>query len=254
MGLRSHFCALSVNKLPPVAYTERMSDMVISDKESAFRFIAYIAGALSGKAGGEISFSGGRVYLHVRAQGELPACLLAALEDRIAEVYCIGYKYAYLRENIGAAGLREEERGILLSAVIAADLAADKRYVRARLKEVREHTLDGFFRFRLRDLEEKWRSVAVGIPRVFTDGQLADFMAYLLGISKGKVFLKGHSVYDTRCRKLHRSFLLDAAGGGDAVREIVLSGAGRIECLGTPGEREENFLKRYYAGRVAFFA
>ena len=38
----------------------------------------------------------------------------------------------------------------------------------------------------------------------------------------------------------------------NTLREIVLSGAGKVECLTAPGTRLENFLRRYYAGRAVF--
>lgn len=235
-----------------------MGELVVSEREGAFRYIAYVAGALAGshgaKARTQVSFSGGRAVLRVLAE-EREASVRALAADRIAEVYCIGYKYELLHGLICPAGLSEEERGILRTAVIAADLAADKRYVLSRLSEVREHTLDGFFRFRLRELAAKWRGIAACVPRVFTRGELAEFMEYLLGGNRGRVFLKGSEVYDARCRRLRRSSLLgDGAPETDTLREIVLSGAGKVDCLGTPGEREQLFLRRYYAGRVGFYA
>ena len=233
-----------------------MDELFVSERESAFRYIAYVAGAFSCRRGvqTEIGFSGGRVFLRVRAGEKQLASLRRAAEDRIAEVYCVGYKYELLRRQASPAGLDAEERGILHAAIIAADLAADKRYVLSRLREVRVHTLDGFFLFRLRELAEKWKNVAACVPRLFTGGQLEEFMRCLLGGNRGRVFLKGNEVYDAHCRRLHRSTLLGESAGQDAAREIVLSGAGLVECLGKAGAREEDFLRRYYAGRVGFFA
>lgn len=234
-----------------------MGELIVSERESAFRYVAYVAGALSGSrraAQTEIGFCGGRVYLRVRAGERALAALRGLVEDRIAEVYCVGYKYELFRGLVCPAGLNAEERGILLSAIIAADLPADKRYVLSRLTEVKEHALDGFFLFRLRDLAAKWKNIAACVPHALSHGQLTEFMQYLLGGSRGRVFLKGNEVYDAHCRRLHRSSLLGEEALPDPLREIVLSGAGKVECLGRAGEREELFLKRYYAGRVGFFA
>lgn len=234
-----------------------MDELIVSERESAFRYIAYTAGALSGcrrTANTEIRFQGGRVILCVRAGERALVALRAPVEDRIAEVYCVGYKYELLRAHVCPAGLTPEEREILLSAIIAADLAADKRYVLSRLAEVKEHTLDGFYLFRLRELAAKWKNIAACVPPVFSNGQLIEFMQYILGGSRGRVFLKGNEVYDARCRRLHRASLLGEKTVPDTLREIVLSGAGKVECLGKADEREERFLRRYYAGRVGFFA
>lgn len=222
---------------------------VISEREDNCRFIAYIAGALASPAGGNmrISFGGGRVSLSSCGEELRPLA-----EEKIAEVLCIGYKYAELA-SVAPAGLGAGDTEILRAAIIAADFAEDKRYVLSRLRGAREYPIDGFFTFRLKDLREKWKGVAACVPPVFTRGQLSEFMEFLLGTVRGKIFLKGNGVYDSRCRRLRRSALI---GGGDAeldtLREIVLSCAGKVECLGAITAGEEDFLRRYYAGRVGF--
>ena len=90
------------------------------------------------------------------------------------------------------------------------------------------------------------------LPAVFTRGRLEEVMRYLLGGSRGKVFVKEDGVYDSRCRKLRRACLIGSDPRLDTLREIVLSGAGKVECLAPPCAAEENFLRRYYAGRVGF--
>ena len=70
-----------------------MDELIVSERESAFRYIAYTAGALSGcrrTANTEIRFQGGRVILCVRAGERALVALRAPVEDRIAEVYCVG--------------------------------------------------------------------------------------------------------------------------------------------------------------------
>ena len=233
-----------------------MEKLILSEKQSNCRYIAYAAGALAKAADGlstEIRFSSGRVGLVLSArQAEMPALKKIAAE-KIAEIVCVGYKYDFFRPLVRPAGLCEEDREVLLAAIIAADLAEDESYVRARLEGIEEHSLDGFYAFRLRGLREKWRSIAACVPSFFSESELGGFMAYLLSGSRGKVFLQAGRVYDGRCRRLRRANLID---GGAAelrtLREIVLSGAGKVECLTAPTPRQEKFLRRYYAGRVAF--
>ena len=238
------------------AYTENMDILSFSERETNCRYIAYLASALVSAFRGisaEVAFDGGRVRLTLRAKEEDKARLHALGAEKVAEVLCIGYKYNLLSSLVHPAGLSGEEREILLAAIISADFAEDRKYVCARLSGVTEHSVDGFYLFRLRRLQEKWRSVAACVPPSFTRAQLHDFMEYLLGGCRGKVFLKGQEVYDSRCRRLRRAQLID--GGRSEIntrREIILSGAGKVECLSALSAGQEDFLKKYYAGRVGF--
>lgn len=230
-----------------------MEVLAVSDVESNSHFIAYAAGALArGRHRAGISFSGGRVCLRICPEEEGEE-LRRTVEEKISEIICIGYKYAQLSSSVRPAGLTDEEREILLAALIAADFTEDKKYVLSRLRGAKEYSVDGFFCFRLRDLREKWKGVAACVPPVFTAGQLTAFMDFLLDGERGKIFLKGGEVYDSRCRRLRRAALIECGSHElDTLREIVLSCAAKVECLGTLPEREERFLRRYYAGRVGF--
>ncbi|HIY45707.1 MAG TPA: hypothetical protein H9731_04255 [Candidatus Borkfalkia excrementipullorum] len=232
-----------------------MEKLIVSEKESNSRYIAYIAGILSGRtvqgAAVQIGFDSGRVTLSAEAEslGELKE--LAA--EKIAEVLCVGYKYDLFSRLIRPSGLSAEDREILLAAIIAADFAEDYRYIHARLRDMSVHTIDGFFLFRLQALREKWKSIAACVPSCFDGKQLAEFMEYLLGGSRRKIFLKGKDVYDCRCCRLRRAALIDGGKSEmNTFREIVLSGAGKIECLSALSASQENFLRRYYPGRVGF--
>lgn len=230
-----------------------MEVLAVSDVESNSHFIAYAAGALArGQHRAGISFSGGRVCLRIRPEADEEE-LRRTVEEKISEIVCIGYKYVQLAAAVRPFGLTEEEREILLSALIAADFSEDKRYVLSRLQGAKEYPIDGFFDFRLRDLREKWKGVSACVPPVFTPGQLAAFMEFLLDGERGKIFLKGGEVYDSRCRRLRRAALIECGSHDmDTLREIVLSCAAKVECLGALPEREKKFLRRYYAGRVGF--
>ena len=230
-----------------------MEKIKVSDKEANCPYIAYAAEAVANmnRRSVEISFSDERVQLAVEAPREEVERTKAILSDCIAEIVCIGYKYNFFSERIHPAGLDREGHDLLISSIIAADFEEEFRYARMRLKEIDVYTIDGFFDFRMQALRDKWKGVAACVPEFFSQSQLVDFVQYLFSNSKKKIFLKNGKVYDWRCRRLHRSALI----GGDmdtAIREIILSGAGKIECLSALSPEQEKFLRRYYADRVEF--
>lgn len=233
-----------------------MVEISVSERDSHCRYIAHVAGALAAAkapAASRVRFADGRVCFAVEAERDKLPRLRAAAEAAIAEVVCVGYKYEVLRGLVHPAGLTPQEKEVLLAAVIAADLEEDKKYARARLAEESEHCIDGFFRFRLRPLSEKWKDVAAVIPYFFTGRQLREFLDFVLHGSGGRVFLKGEDVYDSHCRRLRRAHLIEEGRSElNTLREIVLSGAGRVECLSAVTAGQEAFLKNYYAGRVCF--
>ena len=227
----------------------------VSDKADHCRYISYVAGALTSLKNGvaRVGFEGDRILFSMEAESE-EAALRRVAEEKIADVLCIGYKYEALSQ-VRPAGLDASDREILLSAVIAADFLQDKKYILQRLSGIRQHCIDGFYEFRMRELRDKWQEVAACIPRSFTREQLCAFLEYLHSSSKRRIFLKGGEVYDARCRRLrYASLLAEGRDEKTVLREIVLSGAGKVECLGALSPAQERFLKLYYAGRVAFAA
>ena len=247
-----------VNILRSAAYTVIMESLLVTENDTHCRYIAYLAACCAqGKprsVAASVSVSGGRIGYALRGDPAKLARYASLLTDKIAEIICVGYKYEQLSAAVMPAGLDRDQREILLAAIIAADLSDDLRYVRRRLSEERgEHCIDGFFRFRLRALSEKWDAVAACVPPVFTADRLAEFMQYVLGGGRGRVFVKGGEVFDSRCRRLRRAALIeDGKPELNTLREIVLACAGSIECLGALSLRQEHFLRTYYAGRVGF--
>ena len=232
-----------------------MESINISDRAEHCRYISYIAGALTSFKSGDarVSFEGDRICFTLQAETG-GAALRRIAEEKIADVLCIGYKYEAL-EAVRPAGLDASDGEILVSAVIAADFLQDKKYILARLADIRQHCIDGFYDFRMRKLREKWQEIAACIPRSFTRDQLCAFLEYLHSSSKRRIFLKGGEVYDARCRRLrYASLLAEGKDEKTVLREIVLSGAGKVECLGSLSPVQEKFLQQYYAGRVAFAA
>ncbi len=236
-----------------------MEKLIVSERETHCSYISYISEGIISAGIKDVrfslSFDAQRILLACEFESQGAERIRKIVEEKIAEIICVGYKYREMMPLIQPAGLSAEEREVLLAAILAADFVEDKKYVLSRLKEMAHHSIDGFYLFRLQALRDKWKGVAQCVPGYFTKERLSEFMEYLIGGSAGKIFLKDSDVYDSRCKKLHRAMLIENAKSEiNIFREIVLSGAGKIECLGELSVRQEDFLKKYYAGRVGFFA
>lgn len=180
--------------------------------------------------------------------------LVSELEDKIADVISVNYKYTFFKRNVNSSGLSALEKELLLTALIAADIDEDKKYVIKKLKSFSEYALDGIFNFRMKALKEKWGDIVGYIPPGFQSVELKDFIIYLIKDKMGKrVYFDEGSVYDKRFNILKRSELLTGDSGEiSIVKEILLSGAGEVE-LGTKlPENDEFYLKQLYGDRVRF--
>lgn len=166
----------------------------------------------------KISACDKRVALEINFDRELLRPIFEDLCDKIADVIAIGYKYDFFSDKIKCVGLGENHRELLITALIAADLQEDKRYIRARIKKCTLQSsgekdfclaIDGFYNFRLIALKNKWAEVAEYVPAYFSLRELSDFIAYLSCEKNGKrVIIDGQKVYDARYNRLRRSSLL----------------------------------------------
>ncbi|MBR0190143.1 MAG: hypothetical protein IJQ23_07140 [Clostridia bacterium] len=177
--------------------------------------------------------------------------LQAEIADRVAEVIVVGYKYDYFKTAVKSCGLNDTEREILLTSLIAADLAEDKKYAFDRVKAVNEIAIDGVLNFRLKPLKNKWKDIAEYMPAYFAGSQLKDFVSFLLENKKKRTYIDDRKVYDNYYRRLKRCSLMDAADG-EIVREVILSGCGEVEIRGALPETDEKYLKEFYGDRVYF--
>lgn len=228
-----------------------MDVITVSEGAENSSFITYLynaaAGMVSAAEGtGELQF-GDRAVLRVRTEkreGEIRA----HLRDKIAEIIGVGYKYAFLKEQLNVC-LSKREKKILCAALIAADLDGDKAYIRRKLESCSDYSIDGFFRFRLAPLREKWEKIVAYIPAGFTSVDLKKFCDFLVGESRRKIYVKGKAVYGENFTLLTRSRLI---GEEDTETEIVLADAGFVYCLGGVEDSVGDFLQKYYAERAVF--
>lgn len=234
-------------------------EIVVSEKERNARYIAYVYTSLmpyieACGAKSSLTFGGERIGLTLRADKKYESYLRRFAEEKIAETVAVGYKYEIFRRELHPAGLNAEEREILFAALVAADFADDKRYVFARLRGASVYSVDGFFAFRLGALLRKWKGIVGCVPPYFTREKLSAFMRYLLREDAGeKVIVRGADIFDGKYHKLRRATLIEeGATDMNAIREIILSGAGEVECVGVPPPGQEKFLRDYFAGKVSF--
>lgn len=173
------------------------------------------------------------------------------LTDIIADILCISYKQERLSQLVKTYYLTQRERELLLSALIAADLPEEHEYVKEKLKGEEIFQFDGFFRFKLPALSQKWEKVSRCIPPEFTAAQLEEFLHYVLEENSETVYLKDGLVYDENYHVLERSKLLHEVGRS-SLEEILLSGAKKVVCLADVSGEEEAFLAKYYKEHVFF--
>ncbi len=199
----------------------------------------------------EFLFTSGRAVLNV----DCPECYADILQmeicDRVAEIIVIGYKYSFFKKRVKIAGLSSEEKEILYTSLIAADLEDDKRYTFDRIKKSKELTIDGIYNFRLLPLQRKWEDVASYLPQCFLKSQLKEFICYLLENKRKRVYVDQGRVYDSHYRRLKRSSLY----GEDRlniIREVLLSNCGEVELNGSIPKEDEIYLKEYYKDKIRF--
>ena len=185
--------------------------------------------------------------------GYMDAFLVEVI-DKIADIIAINYKYSFFKRNIKLKGLSESEQELLLTALIAADIEEDKRYIVKRLKLFKEFCIDGIFNFRMKPLKEKWVEICGYIPSNFQKGQLKDFVTYLIKDKCGKrVYVENLTVYDKKYTPLkRRELLFNDSGNLSIVKEILLSGAGEVELASRVDSENEKYIKEFYGSKVYF--
>lgn len=174
------------------------------------------------------------------------------MEDKLADVIAVNYKYDYFKRYIRVSGLKSVEYEILLSALISADIEEDKRYIRSRLCGP-TYAIDGSYNFTMKALTEKWRDIVGYIPPYFDGEKLKDFVSYIVADKKGgRVRVADSKVYDDGYNVLCRCYL---AGSDDECRltkEIIMSGAGDVQFDEPVPETDEYYLKRFFGDKIFF--
>ncbi len=215
-------------------------------------FITYLyndAAAVLRRIGGrgELLLGGERATLRITVEHSERE-VRRYLGEKIAEIIGIGYKNCFLNERLHVC-LGARERHLLAAALIAADLEGDCAFIRRKLEGTEQYSVDGFYRFRLAALREKWGKIVDYIPEGFSSSDLKRFCEFLVGESRRKIYVKGNAVFGENFLPLRKSRLM---GKEDLETEIMLSDAGFVYCLGKIDSSVEDFLQKYYAERAVF--
>ncbi len=171
------------------------------------------------------------------------------VEENVADVIAIGYKYAFFKKRLCLPLLGQNEKRLLITALVAADFKEDKSYVARRLCGFENYSVDGVFHFRLQELKKRWDSVAEYVPKDMGEASLESFLGFLTEDGENKLFVKDGRVYDEDYRLLSRSAL---TGKASVVGEILLGSAGQVYCFGETEKSVGDFLKKYYGGKAVF--
>ena len=171
------------------------------------------------------------------------------VEENVADVIAVGYKYAFFEKRLCLPLLNASEKRLLITALVAADYKEDRSYVARRLCGFENYSLDGVFHFRLQELKKRWAGVLEYVPADMGAASLENFLEFLTEDGENKLFLKDGKVYDEEYRQLSKSVL---TGSASAVGEILLGNAGQVYCFGETDKETIGFLKKYYGGKVVF--
>lgn len=179
--------------------------------------------------------------------------ILAEIRQKLAEILVVGYKYRFFEDGVRVSGLTAEQKELFLTAIIAADLADDRKYAENRIQMEKEISVDGVYHFRMQRLCRKWEEIVDCLPSYFTADLYHNFMQYLIDDFEGEqIYIVKDKVFDSR---YNRSFLSALSGNIDALRiqkEILLSCGKEVHLVGPPDPAAVEFLKEFYGANVFF--
>ena len=179
--------------------------------------------------------------------------LMAELKEKIAELIVIGYKYDFFSENLRTAGLSEENRELFLTAIIAADLADDRRYAVRKITLGEEISVDGLYHFRMQKLLAKWQEILSALPEYLSEDLYRSFMLYLIeDFPEKPVYVVDGKVFDEHYNRRTNARLLGESTVDGTVREILLCAGKEVHLLGKVSEKVEEFLREFYGRNVVF--
>lgn len=167
----------------------------------------------------------------------------------VAEVISIGYKFAYFEKTLRLPLLSTAEKRLLCTALVAADVKEELAFIQERIQDSPTCSIDGVFRFRVKELKNRWEEVAKYIQSDFGVESLNGFLRYVIEDGVGKAFIKDNKAYNGEYKILNKSGL---TGKSSLVGEILLSGAAKVYTFGKTDDETEKFLQKYYGEKRIF--
>ena len=190
-------------------------------------------------------------YTQIACQTERAYCpyVRRYAEENIADVVAVGYKYAYFEKRLALPLLNEEQKRLLITALVAADLKEDRAHILRKVHGAETYCLDGVYHFRLQQLKRRWQDIVEYVPVDMGESSLEGFLGFLVEDGEGKLFVKGGKVYDEEYRELSKSKL---TGKESSIGEILLGGAEKVYCFGETDGETRAFLEKYYREKAVF--
>ncbi len=231
-----------------------MTEIVVTEKEKNVKYLLYLQKNLAEIFNQTQTLvkcykNNQRAVLELEVQDLYKDLIINELIDKIADVIVVGYKYVFLKDKVKPMGLNDDGKNLLLAGIISADIDDDKKYVISKIKGFDSIAIDGVYNFRLKILKEKWFEISSLMPTAFMPEQLKEFLSYISGGRKERIFIDGEAVYDSHYRRQIKSELTESP---DALTEVVLCGASEINLLSSPDKRLESGLMSYYGSKVNF--
>ena len=232
-----------------------MEEITITQNGFNESYMSYLFGKVKGRfsflpGDMDMQSNGKEMKILLKLQSAYCPYVRKFAEENIADVIAIGYKYHFFEKRVHLPLLTEEEKHVLLTALVAADYKEDKAYIARRIVGYENYCLDGVFHFRLQRLKNRWEEVVGYVPADMGVSSMENFMEFLAEDGEEKVFIKEGKVYDKDYRLLSKSAL---TGKQSTVAELLLGGAGEIYCFGETDEQTTRFLKKYYSDRTVFY-
>ena len=243
-----------INNFVFTAYNTIVEEITITQNGFDGLYMSYLYGKVRERfsflpAECALEKEGERTEIAFKTDGAYCPYVRKFLQEHIADVIAVGYKYEFFKKRLALPLLSDERKRLLLTALVAADYREDRAYVAKRLCGFEEYCLDGVFHFRLQQLKRRWEDIADYVPTDMGENSVDGFIEFLVDDGEGKLYLKNGKVYDADYRLLSRSQL---TGAESPIGEILLGGAEQVYCFGDVDERTRAFLRKYYGGKAVF--
>ena len=231
-----------------------MEQITLMQSGADSRYMSYVYDKIKEKFSylpAEFNFSKQGEFTQVTCCSQKQFCpyVQAFSKGLVADVICVGYKYAYFDKRLRLPLLSANEKRLLCTALVAADVKEEYAYVQEKIQDSPTCSIDGVFRFRAKQLKSRWEEVAEYIQSDFGQQSLSDFLRYVIQDGVGKVFVKENKVYNNEYKLISKSVL---TGKSSLIGEILLSGAGRVYTFGEADGETEKFLQKYYGEKRIF--
>ncbi|MBR4943051.1 MAG: hypothetical protein IKZ28_03385 [Clostridia bacterium] len=236
------------------AYNNKVDEITITQNGFDSLYMSYLYGKVRERfsflpASCEIKNKGDCTEIAFKTEREYCPYVRKYAEEHIADVFAVGYKYAFFEKRLALPLLSPMKKRLLLTALVAADYREDKTLIARRLRGYESYCLDGVFRFRLQEIQRRWEEVIDYVPTEMGESGLEGFLEFLAEDGDGKIFLKNGKAYDEEYRPLTKSLL---TGVETPIGEILLGGAERVYCFGETDGDTAKFLKKYYGEKAVF--